>query len=97
MVIERAELPITPGREREFEAQFVDARRYLLEAEGCRNVSLARGVESPAKYLLLIEWDSLEAHRAFTRTPGFEQFRSLAGPFFAGRPNTEHFLPLGGL
>lgn len=97
MVLERAELPITPGREREFEAQFAGARRYLLEAAGSRKVSLARGVESPTKYLLLIEWDSLEAHQAFTHTPGFEQFRSLAGPFFAARPNTEHFLPLDGL
>jgi heme-degrading monooxygenase HmoA len=97
MVVERAELPITPGREAEFETQFAHARRYLVEALGCRKVSLARGVETPTKYLLLIEWDSLEAHRAFTRTPAFEQFRSLAGPYFAGKPNTEHFLPLGGV
>jgi heme-degrading monooxygenase HmoA len=97
MVVERAELPITPGREGEFEAQFAHAQRYLLEASGCRKVSLARGVETPTKYLLLIEWVSLEAHQAFTRTPGFEQFRSLAGPYFAGKPNTEHFVPLGGV
>jgi heme-degrading monooxygenase HmoA len=95
VVIERAELPITLGREREFEEVFARARRHLEEAPGCRQVSLARGVETPSKYLLLIRWETLEAHRAFTSTPSFESFKALAAPFFAGRPNTEHFLPLG--
>jgi heme-degrading monooxygenase HmoA len=94
MVIERAELPITSGREREFEQIFTRARRLLEEARGCRQVALARGVETPSKYLLLIQWETLEAHQAFTSTPAFETFKTLAGPFFAGRPNTEHFVPL---
>ena len=94
MVIERAELPIMAGREREFEQVFARARRHLEEAQGCRHVSLARGVETPSKYLLLIHWQTLEAHQAFTSTPGFETFKALAGPFFSGRPNTEHYVPL---
>jgi heme-degrading monooxygenase HmoA len=97
MVVERAELPITAGREAEFEAQFDHGRRYLLDASGCRKVSLARGLEAPTKYLLLIEWDSLGAHQAFTGTPGFEKFRSLIGPYFAGKPINEHFVPLDGV
>jgi heme-degrading monooxygenase HmoA len=94
MIIERAELPITPGQESEFEGQFVIAAPYLCAARGCAKVSLARGVESASKYLLLIEWDSIEAHHAFTLSEGFNRFRDLVARFFAGKPNTEHFAPL---
>jgi heme-degrading monooxygenase HmoA len=94
MVIERAELPITVGREQDFEHYFTQAGQLLRAATGCRAVSLARGIESPSQYLLLIEWDTVEAHEAFTATAEMGQVRSLIGPFFAGKPNTGHFAPL---
>jgi heme-degrading monooxygenase HmoA len=94
MVTERAELPITPGHERDFERQFASGRGYLRTAAGCLSVSLARGVESPSKYLLLIEWESLAAHKAFAATESFTSFVSLIGPFLAGKPATEHFEPV---
>ncbi|MDB6159000.1 MAG: antibiotic biosynthesis monooxygenase [Gammaproteobacteria bacterium] len=94
MIIERAELPITPGQESDFEGQFAIAAPYLREARGCARVSLARGVESSSKYLLLIEWESIEAHHAFTLSEGFDRFRDLVARFFAGKPDTEHFAPL---
>src|ERR1700683_5306880 len=94
MVIERAELPIAVGREQEFEQQFMKAGQLLRAARGCRTVSLARGIESPSQYLLLIEWDTVEAHQAFTATAEMGQVRNLIGAFFAGKPNTGHFAPL---
>jgi heme-degrading monooxygenase HmoA len=94
MIIERAELPITPGQESDFEGQFAIAAPYLREVRGCARVSLARGVESSSKYLLLIEWESIEAHHAFTLSGGFNRFRDLVARFFAGKPNTEHIAPL---
>ena len=94
MIIERAELPITPGREVEFETRFAAAVPSLTAAAGCGRVSLARGVESPSKYLLVIEWGSLEDHRRFATTEGFQHFRDLIGRCFAGKPDTEHLMPV---
>jgi heme-degrading monooxygenase HmoA len=94
MVIERAELPIAVGREQDFEQQFMNAGQLLRAAPGCRAVSLARGIESPSQYLLLIEWDTVEAHQAFTLTAEMGQVRNLIGGFFAGKPNTGHFARL---
>ena len=94
MIIERAELPITPGREVEFETRFAAAVPSLTSATGCGGVSLARGVETPSKYLLAIEWDSLEDHRRFATTEEFEHFVGLIGPCLAGKPDTEHFVPV---
>lgn len=91
MVIERAELPVTPGQEGEFERQFASGASRLRGAKGCRGVSLARGVESPSTYLLLIEWESLAAHQAFAATEGFAAFVGLIRPCLAGKPNTAHF------
>jgi heme-degrading monooxygenase HmoA len=94
MVIERAELFITPGLEADFETAMVAGRALLAGAAGCRSVSLARGIETPSKYLLLLGWDSLDDHSAFTRSAEFGEFRELAGAYFAARPAMEHFAPL---
>lgn len=94
MVIERALLPILPGQELEFETRFGTAVASLKAAAGCRRVSLARGVESPSEYLLLIEWDALEDHQHFATTAEFRQFRDMIARFFAGKPDTEHFVPV---
>jgi hypothetical protein len=38
-----------------------------------------------------LEWDSVASHVALTKTPAFEEFKALVGPFFAGAANMEHF------
>ena len=94
MVIERVDLSITPGREAEFEAVMVKGRSLLAGAVGCTSVILFRGVERPGRYLLLLQWRTIEDHTAFTATPEFAEFRQLAGPFFAEKPAMEHFRPV---
>ncbi len=95
MVIERAELFVTPGQEPSFERAIGGARALLAGAEGCRSVTVGRGIESPSKYILLLAWNSLDDHAAFTQTPEFELFRDLVRSFLAARPSVEHFAPLG--
>jgi heme-degrading monooxygenase HmoA len=94
MVIERAELLIQSGREAEFARAFAAAGALIRAAPGCQRLALTRGVEQPSKFLLLVEWDSLEHHLAFAGSEALLQFRELVGAFFAGRPATEHFQPL---
>jgi heme-degrading monooxygenase HmoA len=96
MVIERAELPIAADKTLEFERAFEAVGHLLRKASGCRGMHLSRGIETPSKYLLLIKWDSVAAHRAFTEKSEFNQFRSSIGPYFAGKPATEHFEPIDG-
>jgi hypothetical protein len=43
--------------------------------------------------VLLVEWDSVEAHEEnFRATDRFTQWRELLGPHFAGPPLVEHFI-----
>jgi quinol monooxygenase YgiN len=94
MVIEHVQLSIVEGRESEFETSMQEGRKLLLSGAGCQRVVLARGVERPSQYLLMIHWDAVESHTAYTRTPAFEQFRALLGSCLAGRPAMEHFAPV---
>lgn len=91
MVIEQVTLNVNAGQESGFEAAMVEARSVLAAAEGSRSVQLVRGVESPSKYVLRIEWNAIDDHTAFTRTEGIVRFRALVGSYFAERPQMEHF------
>jgi heme-degrading monooxygenase HmoA len=92
MVIERADIAVIPGREAEFESVMDRGCALLAGALGCTSVSLLRCVERPSRYYLRLEWNSIADHQAFTKTPDFQTFRDIAGPFFSERPATEHFL-----
>jgi quinol monooxygenase YgiN len=96
MVIERVEISVVSGREGEFEEAMQRGVRLLAAAAGCESVALARGVERPSRYLLVLTWESVARHTAFTKTEGFVRFREIAGPFFAERPAMEHFEPVNG-
>ena len=92
MILERAEMTIKHGQEESFAAMMKEAGCALLEdAEGCQSVRIGRGVENPGKFILLLEWDSVEHHVAMTKTPAFDQFKQIAGPYFAGPSIMEHF------
>ena len=62
----------------------------LAGVEGVRSVSLGRGVENPDKFMLLVAWDTMDAHIAFTKIPAFTEFRELITPFTRGGA-MEHF------
>ncbi|MBV1917261.1 MAG: antibiotic biosynthesis monooxygenase [Sphingomonadaceae bacterium] len=46
----------------------------LASCEGCRKVTAYAGVENPGSALLLVEWDSVEAHEAAKTAEGFAKF-----------------------
>jgi quinol monooxygenase YgiN len=91
MVTERADIAIVPGREEEFEAVMQRGCALLAGAAGCTGVWLSRCIERPSRYQLQLRWNAIEDHTAFTKTPAFQAFRELAGPFFSERPAMEHF------
>jgi heme-degrading monooxygenase HmoA len=91
MLLERAEISITEGSEKEFAAA-MDARGVpiLKSASGVKSVQFGRGVENPTKFLILVEWESLDAHTAFRNAPSYPEFRKVFGPYSKGG-SMEHF------
>ncbi|MBS1678387.1 MAG: antibiotic biosynthesis monooxygenase [Actinobacteria bacterium] len=96
MVIESAQLPVITGREEEFERAMVRGREILEGARGSGKVVLGRGVESPSTYVLLVEWESVEAHREAMKQEDFAEFREILRSFYDGNAIVAHFTPLHG-
>ena len=93
MVLEVGLINITPGQEDAFAAAYAKAHETLATTPGCRSVRMTRGVESPSKFVLLVEWDSVNAHLDnFRATDRFHTWRGLIGPYFDGAPLVEHYL-----
>jgi heme-degrading monooxygenase HmoA len=91
MVLEVADIAVTPGSEQDFLAAFHGAKGELASTPGCRSVRMTRGIESPSRFVLLVEWDRIESHlQDFRATDRFTRWRTAIGPFFARPPYVEH-------
>jgi heme-degrading monooxygenase HmoA len=92
MVLEVGLINVNPGQEDAFAAAYAIARDALATTPGCRSVRMSRGVEAPSKFILLVEWDSIDAHiENFRGTERFQTWRGLIGPYFDGAPLVEHY------
>lgn len=92
MVLEVADIHIRPGAGDEFATAYRSVREVLTGTPGCRTARMTRGIETPDRFVLLVEWDSVEAHEQnFRATERFTTWRGTLGPFFAEPPFVEHF------
>jgi heme-degrading monooxygenase HmoA len=91
-VLEVANIAVRPGAEEQFRTAYLGVRDVVLSTPGCRSMRMTRGIESPARFVLLGEWDSVEAHEQnFRASDRFTTWRAAIGPFFDGPPSVEHF------
>jgi quinol monooxygenase YgiN len=91
MLLERSELLIREGQEDAFSVAMQERGiGWLTSVPGVLSVSLGRGVENPGKFMLLIEWQNMDAHSAYNKTPVCGQIRALIGQFSKGG-SMEHF------
>ena len=91
MVLEVADIEITAGDEDDFIVAYRSVRDVLAGTPGCRSVRMTRGVESPTRFVLLVEWDDIAAHENnFRGTDRFTAWRAAIGPYFARPPHVEH-------
>jgi heme-degrading monooxygenase HmoA len=90
MVLEIATFDITPGAEDDFAAAATQGLPLVADTSGYHWARLTRSVETPTRFVLLVEWDSVEAHQAFRDSDRFPRWRSLISPMFASPPQVEH-------
>ena len=93
MILEIADIRIPPGKQAEFDAAIQrGVETVVSKAKGFRRYQVQKGIESPERYVLLIEWETLENHTVdFRGGPLFPQWRAIVGPYFASPPVVEHF------
>ena len=91
MLLERAEILINEGREQGFSTAMRDRGiQMLASVPGVMSVNFGQGVENPGKFMLLVEWESMDAHRAYNTTCVCGEVRALIGGFSKGG-SMEHF------
>ena len=93
MPLEHALLSVIPGREREFEQAFREARELIVQQPGFLWLRLERGIENPSQFLLLVEWERLEDHtEGFRRSADYERWKELLHHFYDPFPEVLHFV-----
>jgi len=93
MVLEVGDIQVTAGSEQDFIAAYRGAREVLASTPGCLSVQMTQSVESPQRFVLLVEWDAIASHEEnFRGTDRFATWRAAIGPYFAQPPLVEHVL-----
>ncbi|MDM7943875.1 MAG: antibiotic biosynthesis monooxygenase [Hydrogenophaga sp.] len=92
MILEHADIRIDPLKQSAFEEAILrGVTTVIAQAKGFRGCKVNRSVETPGRYLLMIEWDTLEDHTVgFRGSDLFPQWRAIVGPFFVQPPVVEH-------
>jgi|SRR5581483_7748450 len=92
MIVEHALLDVRAGHESEFESVFATAKAIIAASSGFRSLRLLRGIESPSRFLLIVEWDTLEDHTVgFRSSDAYQEWRRLLHHFYDPFPVVEHY------
>ena len=91
MIVEHALLRISDNKAAGFEASMSRALPIIETAPGCHGAEVRRQVEDSSVYLLLVRWESVEAHLAFRQSDLFESWRTLTHPWYVDVPQVTHF------
>lgn len=98
MILEAAPLQVKPGQEAAFEAAFREAQAIIAAMRGYRSHELQRCIERAGHYLLLVRWDSVEAHEVgFRKSPQYQEWKRLLHHFYDPFPTVLHYEAVPGV
>ena len=98
MILEVAILNVIPGEQTAFEAAFTRAAPILTSMPGYIAHELRLCVENRSRYLLLVQWQTIEDHTVgFRQSERFTRWRALIGSYFQSPPEVIHLAPVEGL
>ena len=92
MILEAAILDVISGREKEFEKAFIEASPIIASMKGYISHQLQHCVEAPTRFLLLVQWETLEAHTVgFRGSAEYQEWRKLLHHFYDPFPVVQHY------
>ena len=95
MILEVAVLDVRAGSEAAYEAAFRQASSIIASMPGYICHELQRCIEVPNRYLLLVNWNSLEAHTiGFRGAREYQVWKRLLHHFYDPFPTVEHYQPV---
>lgn len=98
MILEVALLNVRSEQTLAFEQAFKQAQPIITSMPGYLSHQLQRGIETPSRYLLLVQWETLDDHTiGFRQSAHYQEWKRLLHHFYDPFPVVEHFEQIGGL
>ena len=95
MILEVAVLDVIPGQEEAFQRSFAEAQKIIASIPGYCNHELKRCIEKSSRYLLLVNWETLEDHTVgFRQSAPYQQWKALLHHYYDPFPEVEHYADL---
>jgi heme-degrading monooxygenase HmoA len=92
LILEVAILDVKPGQETEFESVFEKAQKIISSVNGYVSHQLQKCIENPNRYILLVNWQTLEDHtKGFRESDEYQEWRAMLHHFYDPFPIVEHY------
>ena len=92
MILEVAILNIKKGRSESFENSFKQAVSIISSTKGYISHDLKKCIEQDDKYILLVNWETIEDHEiGFRKSGKYKIWRDLLHRFYEPFPTVEHY------
>jgi heme-degrading monooxygenase HmoA len=92
MILEHALLQVKPGLEAQFEQAMREALPHIKATPGFIAVTVRPCLETKGRYLLLVEWETLEAHtKGFRGSERYGEWKRLLHHFYEPFPLVDHY------
>lgn len=92
MILEAVILDVISGKEKEFESVFAKASPIIASMDGHISHQLQHCIEAPNRFLLLVQWETLEAHTVgFRGSPEYQEWKKLLHHFYDPFPIVQHY------
>lgn len=92
MILEVALLNIKEGLSEAFEINFQKAEGIISSMKGYISHQLKKCIEKDDKYILLVNWETLEDHEVgFRKSKEYQEWKALLHHFYKPFPTVEHY------
>ena len=92
MILEVAILNIKKGLSTEFETSFDKAKDIISSKNGYISHQLKKCIEQEDKYILLVNWETIEDHEiGFRKSEEYNQWKALLHHFYEPFPIVDHY------
>ena len=92
MILEIAILNVRTGQEPAFESAMKAARPLIAASPGFQSLEIRRSIDTPNRYLLVVEWQKLEDHTVgFRQSDRYQRWCDLIHHFYDPFPSVEHY------
>ncbi len=90
--MEVAILDVKPDQTQVFETAFLQAQTIISSMKGYVSHQLQKCLEKPNRYILLVNWETLEDHtKGFRGSDAYQEWRRLLHHFYDPFPDVEHY------